>query len=140
MRTTAVLGRGRKQLPAETEPVQTAARWNWTPTVSRKPSHDCFLSCEAETARDTHLKSGEFIDHCHNQETAQLHQDAQDAVETDRKELDEVQADAGRTSIHRSKRGRRGAGEMQIAKRSCDPVRCSKKWTVRKPTISSDTG
>ena len=41
----------------ETEPVLTPARWRWTLTVSRMRSVPrCFLSCEAETARDTHLR------------------------------------------------------------------------------------
>ena len=40
-----------------TKPVLTAARWTWTPTVSRtRTVPPCFLSCEAETARDTHLR------------------------------------------------------------------------------------
>ena len=41
----------------ETEPVLTPARWRWTPTVPRtKTVPRCFLSCEAETARDPHLR------------------------------------------------------------------------------------
>ena len=48
-------GCGWKQLPARTEPVQTTVKWKGTQqyleTVPR-----CFLSCEAETARDTHLR------------------------------------------------------------------------------------
>ena len=40
----------------ETEPVVTPARWRWTPTLSRKPSHVASFSCEAETDRDTHLR------------------------------------------------------------------------------------
>ena len=50
-----------------------------------------------ETSRSDYLQedhglytpqNGEFIGHCHDQETAQLHQNTQGAVETDRKELD----------------------------------------------------
>ena len=61
----------------------------------------------------------------------------------------QVQADARRNSIHRSRRGRRGAGGIQIAdcrrmwssctKRSCETTRCSKKWTEWKPMIYSGT-
>ena len=49
----------------------------------------CFLSCEAETDRDTHLRVASSLTIATIRERAQVHQDAQDAVETDQKELDE---------------------------------------------------
>ena len=86
-RTTAVLGCGWKQLPArQSQFRQQQGGIGLQQYLVNRPTLLSFLW--GGDSQGYTPQSGEFIGHCHDQETAQLHQDAQDAVETDRKELD----------------------------------------------------
>ena len=56
----------------------------------------CFLSYEAETDRYA-PQSGEFIGHCHDQEKAQVHQDAQN--ESKQMPAEAESTDPGRDTV-----------------------------------------
>ena len=88
----------------ETEPVLTPARWKWTPTVSRKPSHVVSFLVRR---RLTGIHTSEWRVHW------PLPRSGDGSATRGRagrcgnwlEGVGRIQADAGRSSIHRSRRG-----------------------------------
>ena len=110
------LGMWMETASCETEPVLITVKWKGTrqylETVPR-----CFLSCEAEIARDAHLRVASSLSTATTRRWLSCTRTRRTLWKLTGR-AGRIQADAGRRSIHRSRRGRRGAGGVHCRLRT----------------------